>query len=173
MPKYFFIFFTLLTMGCSVSKFTIDKMPVITNKLKLNGCYFDFHSNSNITKEVGILFLYNNGVFYSENTYYQTLEKGLKYYQDKNNNEEYKKQYPKEKSSWGLYRILNDSIILEKPEPFHGYPIHKLMGKILNDTIFIITSYEENNVKVKIENGSYFYFKQFDNKPDSGNNFVK
>ena len=157
--------------GCiSSSKFSFARTDNQTNKLRLDGCYFHIAKKIKVTDEVGVYFLFANGVFFHENISYESLDAALKQF------EHYKKDninFQFERTAWGIYKISLDNIILEKPEPIQGYPIHKLIGKVGNDTTFMISSYEERGSSHKTRQDIYFSFKQFNSKPDSTNNFIK
>ena len=169
MKKAFF-FTCLFLAGCFSSKFNFEKVSNPSKKLRLDGCYY-LWSTGNYRSSVSIYFLYSNGVFLGGGTSFESLEKGLKSYEDgfKIN----RKIYPIERSDWGLYKIINDTIIMEQPEPSEGYPLHKTTGIILNDTTFKNLYYEERKIVTKIKGEVIFHFKQLNHKPDSTNSFIK
>ena len=156
----------LFLVGCSPSKFSIIKQPNLSNKLKLNGCYYNYSFNGN-QRYVHIDFFYTNGVIFSQGLVFENLVKGLDYYRNLNNNTRYKNSIARDRTSWGLYKIINDQIIIEEPEPKQGGPMHKLNGRIINDTTFIIETFQERGIVSKAGSLDYFYFKQFEMKPDS------
>jgi hypothetical protein len=170
MVKKIFFFSLVLLTSCSVSNFTIKKLPISSNVLKLNGYYF--YSNSSVyANGVGVCFLYSNGVLYELNSNYESLDQALKYYKIKDNNVT-SKNYPIERSYWGLYRTLGDSIILEQHDVGQGFPLFKFTGRILNDTTFYINTSKKENEKTKTFENIVYHFKKFEPKPDSTNKFV-
>lgn len=170
MVRYFLII-TLIFTNCSPqSNVSVYKLPTDLQKLKTDGCYYEVSMKTN---KVFIYFLYNNGVFFHEGISFNNIDEGIQYYTQQIFQGDFVKRYGNGKPFWGTFRIINDGIILERPDAFHGYPILKFEGRILNDTTFIISSSTENGVPRKFNNSMTFHFKQFTNKPDSTNNFFK
>ncbi len=172
MVKKMSLILCVVLVSCSSSNFTVRKIPVVSNKLHLNGCYYNNFLNPESENEVFIYFLYSNGVFFNQNTVFKTLENGLQYYKDNQKGLKDRNHYPIEKSYWGLYRIIGDSIILEKPEPAMGFPVLRHTGKILNDSTFVINKAKEEGQKEHSFKNAYHYFRKFEYKPDSTNRFT-
>jgi hypothetical protein len=156
-------------MGCSSSKFTIDKIPINEKKIRTDGLYY---SIDNTTNKVEFCFLYENGIFFSEGSYYENIDIGLLKLKKEIYEKTLLKYYANAKPFWGLYRLIGDSIVLEKPEPTHGYPTLRHTGRVLNDTTFYINTAKEDYQKPKIFENSIYHFKKFEPKPDSTNKFV-
>ncbi len=170
MVKYINIYIFILLASCSTSNFTIRKIPIKKSVLSLKGYYFYSSTSVYPNGVVGLYFFYENGVFYNQGISFEGLDKALTYYKDKNNTSA--KNYPIEKSYWGVYRTIGDSIVLEQPQSSMGYPIIKHTGKILDDTTFYINTSKEEYQKLKTFENVVYHFKKFEPKPDSTNKFV-
>ena len=163
--RQIFSFFALILSlnSCSTSDFSFSRIPNISQKIRLDGYFYNFQNTN--SQDVSVTFFYSNGILYSKNLYFVSSELAA--------NDCLVSQEKSNKTFWGLYKISNTNIIIEQPEPINGYPIHRLDGKILNDSTILFMSYSENGKSKKIPNGSYFYFKHFPIKPDSTNHYIK
>ena len=155
---------SLFILGCS-EKFSLPKQENLSGKLRLDGCYYSFFPINN-HQYVSIYFFYENGIIYHENIPFESVEKGLQVYIDRNKDINYAKVSKKDQTIWGLYNILNDNITIEKAEPVDGLPMLKEYGKIINDTTFVLNQSKEHKVLTKYS-PEYLHFKQFRSKPDS------
>ena len=140
----------------------MQKEAIDENELKLNGYYY-------LESEGGYcsFFLYENGVFLSNgcSNNIESLEKldvilsGLEYQQRKNKN-----QYV-----WGVYEVRNNKVIIERWEPWNGWPykVKRSEGNLISNTE-LSTSIMKNLEALEI-----YKFREFMPKPDSKNSFIK
>ncbi|GHT29522.1 hypothetical protein FACS189432_08650 [Bacteroidia bacterium] len=81
----------------------------------------------------------------------------------------------KDKIRWGLFEVDNSTLVTESyydnlPSPRLG--AMRSFYEIENDTTIIFRKVDHPGYKDKIHNTIY-HFKQFDNKPDSTNVYIK
>ena len=82
--------------------------------------------------------------------------------------------FGKDKWNWGVFIITNNQIEYEKwTVPTESVSTRKSIGNIENDTTFHITEQYFSYNKRKYSVDEVWRFKQFDNKPDSTNNYIK
>jgi len=153
---------------CSDEKLSMQREDYVGNELRVDGYYYiqdEKHQNTSIK------FLYQNGIILTGGGYSGT---------DLNVVEaEMVKVYSeirKHKNHWGVFSITNDQILTEAwDDPLGGcsLPTVKCRGYIQNDTTFHIVESYFSNTKKTYYSDKVWYFKQFFNKPDSTNNFIK
>jgi hypothetical protein len=81
----------------------------------------------------------------------------------------------RDKASWGLFLLNGNTIQFERWEASSGggLPTIKCSGYIENDSTFhILNTYSSESRKDYFGDWIY-HFKQFDNKPDSTNVYIK
>jgi len=142
-------------------KITISKTTNFTNKLMLNGYYYD---TVKISGYVNIYLFYKNGIFNNQNSY--------NYLEIENNNIELTVDTI-DKGNWGLYLIKEDSLEIQQWMPSYSnckrIVIEK--GVIINDTCFKIDKWKFSDENEWKKDSSFFIFKQYSPKPDSTNSF--
>jgi hypothetical protein len=76
--------------------------------------------------------------------------------------------------NWGIFHIFNDQIVLEIWSSSKGGapPLYRRQGSILNDSTFILTSYESCE-GYSGEGEDTYYFKNLAVKPDSTNTVIE
>jgi len=172
----------ILTIGCLTScyvlykpiedKLTLTKQVYSGCQLRIDGYYYYSADN----KLYDTYFLYRDGLIIngggsSSLTPFESFEKEF--------SSSYTNEYlSNSKYAWGLFNIQGDSILIERWYPSSGgpLPVYMRMGKVLNDTTFVITeSYRmKKGKKTEVDSESETYhFRQFSPKPDSTNIFIK
>ena len=163
----------IVSVSCCRGMFTDEELTLqrkvyIGNELKIDGYYYYIVPESNRTV---IWFFYRNGVVLHGGTYgsmdFDEIETIMV--------ERYS-QLKKLKSSWGVLLIDGDKIQLERwAEAPNGVSLatFRYSGNIINDTTIHITEtyYSGRNETKQID--EVWHYKQFDNKPDSTNTFIK
>jgi len=166
---FFWSIFLCLLVSCSKlypdEKLTLQRRDYTGNELRTDGYYYYFTQNNTV-----VHFLYKNGIILCAHSYSS---------HDLNVVEsEMVKIYPeikKQKDGWGVFLVNDNEIEYEIWNASTGYslPTIKHIGVIENDTTFRITETYFSDIK-KTDYTEYVYqFKQFDNKLDSTNNFIK
>ena len=163
----------IVSVSCCREMFTDEELTLrrevyTGNELKIDGYYYYIVPESNRTV---IWFFYRNGVVLHGGTYgsmdFDEIETIMV--------ERYS-QLKKLKSSWGVFLIDGDKIQLERwAEAPNGVSLatFRYSGNIINDTTihFTETYYSGRNETKQID--EVWHYKQFDNKPDSTNAFIK
>lgn len=163
----------IVSVSCCRGMFTDEELTLqrevyIGNELKIDGYYYYIVPESNRTV---IWFFYRNGVVLHGGTYgsmdFDEIETIMV--------ERYS-QLKKLKSSWGVFLVDGDKIQLERwAEAPNGVSLatFRYSGNIINDTTIHITEtyYSGRNETKQID--EVWHYKQFDNKPDSTNTFIK
>ena len=164
----FIMFFSCCNSLFSDEELTLQRTDYTGNELRIDGYYYYFVKGTNRTV---IYFLYRNGVALWGGTYATT-----------NLNEIEMKMIElysgirKMKGSWGVF-IVDDNKIqheewVEAPSGVR-LAIFRRSGYIENDTTIHFTeSFYSGRNETKPIN-QIWHFKQFDNKPDSTNSFIK
>ena len=160
----------IVVLACSCSgifeeKLSMKRVNYDGNELRTDGYYY-YLNNGNVSTQVR--FLYKNGVGLCANSYashdLNSVEHEMVMY------------YPntiKRKENWGLFMISGSTIEIEEwtIEIPRRVTVAKSMGYIENDTTFRLTEHYFSGIKYTYS--ERWHFKQFDNKPDSTNNFIK
>ena len=146
-------------------KLTLQRRDYTGNELRTDGYYYYYTKNNS----TAIYFLYRNGVI--------LLAGVFSSYNLDNIEKEMIKYYGKYiKTDWGVFVIEGNSIQYEKwVEGLSGLiaAINRCSGYIENDTtIHFAESYYSGRKETKQIN-EVWHFKQFDNKPDSTNVYIK
>lgn len=163
----------IISISCCRGMFTDEELTLqrkvyTGNELKIDGYYYYIVPESNRTV---IWFFYRNGVVLHGGTYmsvdFDEIETIMV--------ERYS-QLKKLKSSWGVFLVDGDKIQLERwAEAPNGVSLatFRYSGNIINDTTIHITEtyYSGRNETKQID--EVWHYKQFDNKPDSTNTFIK
>jgi len=134
------------------------------NELRIDGYYYCQEENS-----TSCIFPYRNGIILSAGGY-STLDLDVVEKEIFDNYD----TFGKDKWDWGVFIITNNQIEYEKwTVPTESISTRKSTGTIENDTTFHITEqyFSYNNKKYSVD--EVWHFKQFDNKPDSTNNYIK
>jgi hypothetical protein len=147
---------------------TITKSPFLEDNLKTNGYYYNFwHVDSSSMVEIN--FLYKDGVLLhcgnndSSDTYHREVE-----YQ----NGTFYKRIKDNKLYWGVYKVEEDSIFIERWYPFRPFGAYRQSGVILNDSTYHLTRIIRVDGTEESQIDEVFHFKHFSPKPDSTNSFV-
>ncbi len=136
------------------------------DQLRIDGYYYYQHENPMSTL---VLFLYRNGAIISTRAYpshdLKVVEKEMLSEYDKIRNE---------KIRWGVFMIIENKIECEKwVLPTEVTSVKKMYGNIENDTTFHITKIFHAYNKKTYDTNEIWRFKQFENKPDSSNNYIR
>jgi hypothetical protein len=167
---FFILFFSCSQFNGERNPLSLKKETNQTKKIKLRGYYLTEVSIPD-GKALNIIFFYENGVLMSPGSFEEKQGKVESYLR----HNLFMSKVKDLQVSWGLYRIIDDSISFEKW--YHGGGPSKISqirkGIILNDTTFLIGSVSRTNGTEKISVKEYYYFKKFNPKPDSTNQFIK
>lgn len=148
---------------------SISRRDYTENQLRIDGYYYRIGYKGEIND--GYWF-YRNGVLISTGGITHSLSEMDELMINFANSEYFKTV----KTLWGTFIIEDDNIFFEKWYPHGPNQAYVRAGKILNDTTFHITeSYRMvDGVKTNIkQRDEMYYFREFDLKPDSLNNFIK
>jgi len=156
------ILFLVLVCSCIRTlpdeKLTMTRTPYYGNEIRFDGYYFQFLPSYNTFSN---LIFYRDGVMMSFD-YSNKIE-------DFYNNNKYVELVRKNKDSWGVFIVKNDTIKVQEWYPNPDYVIQYLTSnyklKILNDTTLFIGFQNSNSAT--------YHFKKFSPKPDSTNVFIK
>ena len=157
------ILFSCCSTLFSDDELTLQRTDYTGNELRTDGYYYVFGPNNN----TAIYFLYRNGVILTVGGFLtQNLDSIEKRIIDKDIGS---------KDHWGVFIVNNNFIQYERWAGSTGFSagLYKCKGNILNNTtIHFIESYNSRTDNTNSID-EIWYFKQFDNKPDSTNNFIK
>jgi len=148
-------------------KLTMQREDYTGNELKIDGYYYCYFERTDVT---AICFLYRNGIIISASGYLGSELNGIE--------KEMVAYYPKLNSKiyWGIFSINSNTIQYEKwiesPSGINA-AINRRSGYIENDTTFHITDSYYSGTKETEQVDEVWHFKQFANKPDSTNNYIK
>jgi len=150
-------------------KLSLQRVDYNGNELRIGGYYYcqEVTETHSITT---VMFLYQNGVVLSSGSF-STI--------DLNDvEEELPDRYnllKKYKDGWGVFLVTDNNIEYEMWNASTGYslPIIKRKGYIENDTTFHITETYFSDSKQTDYKEFIYHFKQFSNKPDSTNVYIK
>ncbi len=138
-------------------------------ELKLSGYYYSL-GNKRIQQSY---FLYNNGCLICGGGSDESANPNA-FLENVFTSNSFDANIKKTKSYWGLFKIEGSKIFLE-----HWYPTEPPLksalkeGVILNDTTFKIMSIQRSNGSEFKEITEFYSFRQFKQKPDSTNSFIK
>jgi hypothetical protein len=171
--NFFYLALILLFSSCNKlcrdDDFSFSRTENNSNKLKLGGYYYGKITNSNSYLTYYDMLFQNGVVLCGSDSLKKVLDNKIEI-----NPNEY--NY-KSKFFWGVYRIIDDSIEIQRWIPLFGgcFNVEAFKGVILNDTTFVLTKWY--NVD---KEGSYNYktiysiwkFKKYSPKPDSVVTFI-
>jgi len=147
-------------------KLSMKRVDYNGNELRIDGYYYRQGDKSEYTC---VVFLYKNGILFSTRCHrsydLDVVEKEMVNEYD---------EFRKSKTHWGVFMVVDNRIEYEEwTTPTEGITVKKSSGFIENDTTFrIAEEYFSYNKKTYHVNQVY-HFKQFANKPDSTNKFIK
>lgn len=156
-----------LLMSCCSALFPDEKLSMqrkgyVGNELRTDGYYYVFKEST-----TAIYFLYRNGILLSAGGYLSyNLEAIEKVIINKD---------VKSKDHWGIFIVDGNSIQYEKwvgSTGFHA-SLSKSTGYIENDTTIHFTEKYISEAQATHSIDEIWHFKQFDNKPDSTNIYIK
>ena len=145
-------------------KLTIKKRDYIGSELRTDGYYYCYFNQTDIT---AILFLYRNGVALVSSGY---LSCSLDSIERRIINENFNR-----KSDWGVFVVDGNIIQWERwiGSLRPNARLSRKTGKIISDTTIHFTKIYSSEYETTCSIDEFWHFKQFDNKPDSTNNFIK
>ena len=159
--------FVALLLGC---KGLDDDMLTLqrktyTGNLRLDGYYYEQSENRTF-----VYFLYKDGIMlytqsFSSLNLLEVESIMIDRYDD----------YRKDKISWGIFVVESDTCIIYESWSTSvggGLPTFKCIGNIENDTTFRFTKTINSDGR-EFEENDVYHFRQFNQKPDSINNFIK
>lgn len=150
-------------LPCKDQEITIPKIENTSNKLKLNGYYYDTVVTS--SNHSLVYMFYRNSIFYNWNS--ADMD------DSRNGNIFFDSGIIDYKTWWGLYEIKGDSIEIQYWDALYTrcYKVAKQKGVIINDTCFMLEKRYNYSHKEWIDDYHFFVFKQYSPKPDSTNAF--
>jgi len=176
MVKYkYLIIVSLILSVCACSKIVgedelilLERIENTSEALRLDGYYVRMIGDNNPTMIV--YFFYRNGIVLSGGG--ATLSE-LEELEERYRNGEFYTNVKNSKIFWGVYQLNADEIRFERWYPSdRPYGSSLRIGKIQNDSTFIITSTADSDGSdVRFVN-ELFKFKEFSPKPDSTNIFI-
>ena len=158
----------------TADKLQLTKTPFTGNQLRIDGYYCRMYEN----KCYSVYFFYRDGTLLYEGCGGCDSLKLKEMEQNSFKNEKWINWVKESQISWGVYQIDGQSIKFERwyPSNYWHLPAYIKSGKILNDTTFIITSFERSSrfgTEWSEEKNEMYHFRQFSPKPDSTNRFIK
>ena len=154
----------ILLTACFDEKLTIKRVDYTGNKLRTDGYYYAYFSETDIS---AVMFLYKNGVSLTRGGYSSNILDEIE--------KRIIKQNFETKTRWGVFIVNGDTIQHERWAESTGFTacLYRKKGYIVNDsTIHFIEDFlSETNKTYAID--EVWHFKQFDNKPDSINKYIK
>ena len=159
------LFITSCELFSSDEKLTIPRTDYFGNEIRTDGYYYCVIDDGCIAFQ----FFYRNGTVIRAFSYsdMNEAEAEMIKYISKNRNE---------KRTWGVFLIEGDRIEYETWErAFTGHSLimRRDYGIIENDTTIHYTKSYDSETKKTYGYNYVYHFKQFDNKPDSTNTFIK
>lgn len=167
--------FCFFLVGCRFiigedDRLTLDCNPYLGQSLRIDGYYY--LSRLNTEENTNVFFIYNNGVILSMGSFpLKELEKRESIFL----NSSFLSKNSRIKFQWGIYQIdsKQSTITYEKWYPSQRpYAAYRKIGKIMNDTTFILTESMRIDGSEKSVIEEIYKFKKFKPKPDSVNTFV-
>jgi hypothetical protein len=164
----------LLVSCCSTlfpdEKLTLVKTFYTGNELRMDGYYYEMHNDLTT-----VYFLYRDGIILYA---YSHRNKSLDEIEaEMLNNDMYNGNRNKkgDKARWGVFLIDGNNIQFERWDASTGggLPAIKCSGYIENDTTFRIIRTYSSETKKEYSVDWVYHFKQFANKPDSTNVYIK
>ena len=162
----------ILLTGCDtrLHELTMRKTPYYGNELRIDGYYYsnmDEYNNS-----ISVAVFYRDGFCINTHVDSPVNQDTLGYIENEillNNT--YIAKMKREPFHIGVFQIMYPDIQFEIWE-FRSWPF-TYSGNIVNDTTFIINKRMDNRAGKSYSENLTYRFKQFSQKPDSTNNFVK
>jgi hypothetical protein len=154
-------------VACKDKDLTLKRAEFTGNQLKIDGFYYD--KSTNLEYSTLIIF-YRNGIIMLPGN---TTDKYFEQYIIDVSKSDLRSTT---KYFWGIFNIENNIIKIVHWLPSQcGYPVILRSGEILNDTTFVLKKMIRRDSQGTTEKdmNQIFYFKRYDSKPDSTNNFIK
>jgi len=152
----------ILLTACFDDKLTIKRVDYTGYELRTDGYYF-----INFRETSAVMFLYKNGVSLTCGGYMSNIFDEIE--------KEIIKQNFETKIHWGVFNINGDTIHNERWIESTGFwaCLYRKKGYIVNDSTIHFTEdfLSETNKTSVID--QVWHFRQFDNKPDSTNKYIK
>lgn len=172
MKKINVIIAFLFLLGCKEAfedeKFTIAQNNYYGKELKTDGYYY-----SGKDENTSIVIFYQNGI-----VFFSGSGRNKEEFEELFNDGYFVNGLKDNPFCWGIFKITTDSIFIESYISLAELKMRVIQesGIIMNDTTFRLTRTFSpyNTVMINEEKiDTYYYFKQFNPKPDSTNNFIK
>ena len=174
----FFISAVLIFVSCGAltdamitdDTLKLDRVDYLGD-LRLDGYYYTRVPVTGSGDRMDIYFLYTNGiVIYGETPKIENIED----HESKFTEGSYYNRIKNIKYYWGVF-TSSTKIIMETWEPSSGGSLKTVIrsGEILNNEMFVITSFLNNYSGETSARNDTFYFKAFGPKPDSTNTFIE
>jgi hypothetical protein len=161
------IFYACCNKLFSDEKLTLPKINYDGNELRTDGYYYEMHDNLTT-----IYFLYRSGIILYAYSHRNKDLKEIESIMLNNNMYENRKD---DKARWGIFLINGNTIQFERWDASSGRGLStfKCFGYLENDTTFYILKTYSSETKKEYSVNWIYHFKQFDNKPDSTNAYIK
>ena len=172
------LFFSLITVMLLTSasckkelhKLSMAKTPYTGNELKMDGYYYSNPYPGNV---IGIAVLYRNGVCVHMRTEIKSQDTTGFIKNEILLNNGLMSRLWSTPTDIGVFQINNRSVKLESWVAGRDITTFSHFGEIVNDTTFLITNWNNNDTGKSYQVNQVYRFKQFSQKPDSTNNFIK
>jgi hypothetical protein len=153
----------------SDEKFSMQRKDYNGDELRIDGYYY--HQEMDVKyPHTTVMFFYRNGIVLFAGSSFSCILDTVE--MDILNRIEI---ITKNKMHWGLFGINNSNLVIEEyydNPPSPALKVMKSFYEIKNDTTIIFRTVDHPGYKDKIYN-TFYHFKQFDNKPDSTNVYIK
>jgi hypothetical protein len=141
---------------------------IASKKLRLDGYFYELDTARRPYPTVYILF--RNGVLLTPGGHSRD---SLTFVAESLKSEQFLKRTSTAKWMWGIFRIENDKIEIEKWYPTSGqYDVWRSSGNILNDSTFVLTMSENQNGTQRRKIEELYRFHPLTTKPDSVSVFI-
>jgi hypothetical protein len=161
---YFTLVLLLMSSTCSKENDSeLFKIPYTGSELKLDGYYYS---------EEEVSFLYSDGVsLYGSSRFTYSLFELEEIFRSS----EFQDLIKGTKTRWGVFTIEGNEIEWERWGDNSGGALRTYVrsGRILNDSMFLVSSILNNYSGESFVRNDTFRFKLFSPKPDSTNTFVQ
>jgi hypothetical protein len=146
----------------------MEKTPYYGDELRIDGYYY---SGPDYESDIGVAVFYKDG--FCIHTWVRPVNQDTLNYIENEIllNDKYISELKNSPSHIGVFRIINHDIEFEVWEYRNETVSH--FGKVINDTIFIVNKRIEHRTNTVIPENRTYRFKQFSQKPDSTNVWIK
>lgn len=149
--------------------FSLTREEYSGEEIRIDGYYYNYFTQGSDLASITIF--YRNGIVIDGIGGGSTLVE----FENKFSNGSFYQNITKVKDVWGLYRVEDKLIMIERIVAMGGFNriAYTDYGEILNDTTIHFYKHKESYKNVFENRNDTLHFKQFSPKPDSTNVFIK